>query len=624
MLQQTTVQAVVPFYERFMERFPTVSDLANAPLEEVLEAWAGLGYYTRARNLHRSAQSLSSEGFPRTAAELLELPGFGPYTSRAVASLAFGEAVGVLDGNVIRVLSRLTNSRAQWWKTAGRLGLQKMSDQLCQLEAPEIINQGLMELGATVCTPDNPACLLCPWVSSCEARKKGTMDKLPLSKPRRDTEIWIWEPQIIWKNKKLALVENDYAPFLKGQLIPPGRVKKADEKPAKFDAKHTITHHQIYIKKQKTLKAKTQGKIHWVDLKELRKKNPSSLLQKALAFCFCLIAITQLFGCKTADKNIKPAPIQVTVPASSPAQEVSFGSRLTSGGENFHARFSRDGQSLIYVSKGRLSQKNQQIYSMSISDQKEKRITYSDGESDMPMYVNGDYQFAYVSDTDSAKENPRLFSEPGTAPHTNDLFLSDISGFPIEKLTHFNNVFSSIDFDGDKNFIYTVNRKLDHRVGLVSEKGEHPPLLFQSEDKELVFGLRNRHQLNIWLEEDQIAPAVLKMKRPNEKIKDVFLPFFSIHDLSWWDPERETILVSGKLPKDSFDAIYLYDLRFNCMIQVAKVPTDLWYPSVNSEKSLLALTIIDHGLRQIYLSSLPQDLGQCSPASPDIEAPKAN
>src|SRR5690606_28771755 len=108
MLQQTTVRAVIPYYERFMERFPTVAALAAAPEEQVLNSWAGLGYYSRARNLHRAAKALAElKGFPKTHMELAKLPGFGEYTSRAVSSIAFGEPVGAVDGNLIRVISRL-------------------------------------------------------------------------------------------------------------------------------------------------------------------------------------------------------------------------------------------------------------------------------------------------------------------------------------------------------------------------------------------------------------------------------------------------------------------------------------------------------------------------------------
>ena len=129
MLQQTTVTAVIPYYEKFLKLFPTVQKLAAATIEDVYEMWAGLGYYSRARNLHKSAvllseMILSGNGFPQSYQQLLELPGFGPYTARAVSSLAFGEKTGVLDGNVIRVLSRKYGIDSDWWQTVARNDLQ--------------------------------------------------------------------------------------------------------------------------------------------------------------------------------------------------------------------------------------------------------------------------------------------------------------------------------------------------------------------------------------------------------------------------------------------------------------------------------------------------------------------
>ncbi|WP_415064150.1 A/G-specific adenine glycosylase [Bdellovibrio sp.] len=281
MLQQTTVIAVIPYFEKFLEKFPTVHALAEAPESEVLEAWAGLGYYSRARNLHKAAKALSTQGFPKTAAELLELPGFGPYTSRAVASIAFGEKVGVLDGNVIRVLSRRYGLKLEWWNNQGRAILQNISDELALLGQADVINQGLMELGATVCTPQKVTCILCPWASSCVAREKNAVEKLPLKKPRKDSEVWVWKPLVAIKDHKVALVKNDYAPFLKGQMIFPGEIAKEKNKPKDYDAKHNITHHDIFI--QITQRKSMSGKnIEWVELKELKKVNPSSLLQKVL------------------------------------------------------------------------------------------------------------------------------------------------------------------------------------------------------------------------------------------------------------------------------------------------------------------------------------------------------
>ncbi|MBC7370403.1 MAG: A/G-specific adenine glycosylase [Bdellovibrionaceae bacterium] len=283
MLQQTTVAAVIPFYEKFLKKFPTVQVLAKAPEPDVLEAWAGLGYYSRARNLHKAAKLISADGFPKTAAELLELPGFGPYTSRAVASIAHGEKVGVLDGNVIRVLSRMYGKKTEWWNSKARDELQKMSDELSLIGSPDEINQGLMELGATICTPQKVSCLLCPWNASCVARENNWVDTLPLKKPRRESEVWVWQPEIHIKKNQIALVQNNYAPFLKGQWIFPGKVQTSKDKPKKFDVKHFITHHDIFIQIQKDSKnPKASPEIKWVELKDLKKVNPSSLLTKVL------------------------------------------------------------------------------------------------------------------------------------------------------------------------------------------------------------------------------------------------------------------------------------------------------------------------------------------------------
>ncbi len=283
MLQQTTVVAVVPYFERFIQKFPTVHDLASAPESSVLEAWAGLGYYSRARNLHKAAKAIHARGdFPTTAAELLALPGFGPYTSRAVASIAFGEKVGVLDGNVIRVLSRKHNLSLEWWKTAGREALQKISDDLALLGDPDLTNQGLMELGATVCTPQKYLCAFCPWSKSCAAYEADKVADLPRKKPRKAAEIWIWDAIVPIKGSKIGLVENDYAPFLKKQMIFPGSITISRKKPDSWDCRHSITHHDIYVRIKTAKTFKKEG-LRWIEKSELKKINPSSLLQKVLS-----------------------------------------------------------------------------------------------------------------------------------------------------------------------------------------------------------------------------------------------------------------------------------------------------------------------------------------------------
>jgi A/G-specific adenine glycosylase len=283
MLQQTTVAAVIPYFERFLTKFPTVQALAAAPEEEVIEAWAGLGYYSRARNLHKAAKKIAETGFPTKAEELLELPGFGPYTSRAVASIAHDEAVGVLDGNVIRVLSRRHGKSLEWWNTKGRDELQSLSDVLAETGSAGDINQALMELGATICTPQKVSCLLCPWNADCVARATNAVETLPLKKPRKQSEIWIWQPKVAIQDGQVALVQNGYAPFLKGQWIFPGQVLTSTEKPKKFDVKHFITHHDIFIQIQPMTKQEASSKeLRWVAKSELKKVNPSSLLSKVI------------------------------------------------------------------------------------------------------------------------------------------------------------------------------------------------------------------------------------------------------------------------------------------------------------------------------------------------------
>jgi A/G-specific adenine glycosylase len=185
MLQQTTVAAVVPYYRRFVARFPDLHRLAAADEEAVLGLWSGLGYYRRARNLQRACREIagSRQGrFPETAAELARLPGIGPYTAGAVASIAFGQPAPVLDGNVLRVLSRLAGSRGR--DAASRRLLLQAAGALVAGPRPGDLNQALMELGATICTPRAPGCSGCPLRRSCAAHASGAAESFPEPPPR--------------------------------------------------------------------------------------------------------------------------------------------------------------------------------------------------------------------------------------------------------------------------------------------------------------------------------------------------------------------------------------------------------------------------------------------------------
>ncbi len=193
MLQQTRVDTVIPYYEAFMARFPSVESLAAAHVDEVLALWSGLGYYRRARQLHRAAQvAASSGGLPTSSTELQELPGIGPYTAAAVASIAFGEVVAVLDGNVERLLCRHLALAEDAKKSSVRRRLQAYAAELLDPRRPGDSNQALMELGATVCVPRSPRCSSCPLGRGCRGRRSGDPERYPAPRRRREVERLVW------------------------------------------------------------------------------------------------------------------------------------------------------------------------------------------------------------------------------------------------------------------------------------------------------------------------------------------------------------------------------------------------------------------------------------------------
>ena len=201
MLQQTQIATVIPYYERWLGQLPTVADLATASLAEVLKLWEGLGYYSRARNMHAAAQMVMTDWngrFPSTAADLQSLKGIGRYTAGAIASIAFSEQVAVLDGNVIRVLSRLTDLSDDVTQTATKNQLWLLAESLVPAERPGDYNQAIMELGQQVCLPKKPSCLLCPLSKLCLARQQGTQLERPVKPPRKRTPHYDVVAGIIW------------------------------------------------------------------------------------------------------------------------------------------------------------------------------------------------------------------------------------------------------------------------------------------------------------------------------------------------------------------------------------------------------------------------------------------
>jgi len=225
LLQRTRIASGTPYYERFLERFPTVRDLAAAPLDDVLSVWEGLGFYGRARNLHAAAQSIVQRHggeIPRSHAELASLPGIGPYTAGAVASIAFGIPVPAVDGNVTRVIARLFRIREDVTAGTIRRRIAEIAARLVSPEQPGTLNQALMELGATVCTPIAPACVSCPVERFCLARAAGEERDLPISSRPRSPRAVAVVFGLVTANGRVLLVRRPKGQLLGGLWALPG------------------------------------------------------------------------------------------------------------------------------------------------------------------------------------------------------------------------------------------------------------------------------------------------------------------------------------------------------------------------------------------------------------------
>lgn len=262
MLQQTRVATVIPYWERWMAKFPTVRALADASLDAVLAAWAGLGYYSRARNLHAGAQAIAARfagALPGSAAALRAVPGIGPYTAGAIASIAFGERAPLVDGNVARVLARVLGVEHDIKSTAGTRALWAAAADVMQAlpasAAPGDLNQGLMELGATICAPTQPRCLVCPLMGDCEAARTGRQDELPVVAARKKAhELPLIAKTAVWIEEAGALVLVRRVPDgLFGGLweLPPLEVAEAlgvtvDRTAVAFH-EQTLTHRRLRI-----------------------------------------------------------------------------------------------------------------------------------------------------------------------------------------------------------------------------------------------------------------------------------------------------------------------------------------------------------------------------------------
>ena len=236
MLQQTRVETVIPYFEAWMRRFPGVRDLAAASEQEVLSAWEGLGYYGRARNLHKAAQLLVRDmggALPRDLVALRGLPGVGPYTTAAIASIAFGQDVVALDGNIRRVLARCFDVTTPSDTPAGERVLRELAEEGMPKGRAGDYNQALMDLGATVCLPHRPACPVCPLERLCRAQALGVQDQRPVTKPRPAVPHYVVTAGVLSRNGRVLLARRPSRGLLGGMWeFPGGKLEDGEDLPS--------------------------------------------------------------------------------------------------------------------------------------------------------------------------------------------------------------------------------------------------------------------------------------------------------------------------------------------------------------------------------------------------------
>jgi len=308
MLQQTTVKAVIPYFERFVGLWPTVHDLAAAEREEVLAAWAGLGYYSRARNLHQCAVIVSQDHngrFPRDEAKLLELPGIGPYTAAAIAAIAFGRKATPVDGNIERVVSRLFAFDGPL--PASKSELKRLAETLTPSRRPGDFAQAMMDLGATICTPKRPSCLMCPIQSDCHGHAKGIAGALPVKtrkgeRPERFGMAFVALREdgcVLLRRRPDAgllggMLEVPSTPWIDTRLATSSLMRSAPVDThwwqVREEVQHTFTHFRLSLVAVRALVPHDASltfwaepeRCHWVPRKELDRRELPSVMKKVL------------------------------------------------------------------------------------------------------------------------------------------------------------------------------------------------------------------------------------------------------------------------------------------------------------------------------------------------------
>jgi len=288
MLQQTRAQTAIPYYRRFLERFPRVDDLAAAPEDQVLALWSGLGYYSRARNLKRAAEAIvAAGGFPPEYDAIRALPGVGDYTAAAIASIAFGLPHAAVDGNVLRVVARVENDAADIASARTRERFRALAQGWLDPARPGAFNQALMELGATVCLPRKPLCPECPLAALCRARQAGVEAQLPVKLPPRAPERIEAALLVVRRGGKVLLRQRPRsATRMPGfwdlpapEDLPAARIGKL-----LGEFRHSITHHRYAFRVFRASTASPGRGFAWFPIGRLDQIPLSTTARKALGF----------------------------------------------------------------------------------------------------------------------------------------------------------------------------------------------------------------------------------------------------------------------------------------------------------------------------------------------------
>lgn len=292
MLQQTTVKAVIPYFLKFTQKWPTVKDLAAAPLADVLDAWAGLGYYARARNLHKCAQSVVRDyggQFPDTYHALLKLPGIGPYTAAAISTIAFGKSAPVMDGNIERIVGRLFCIEDELPRAKPQYQAHVAAIFAHDIRHPGDVAQALMDIGATICTPANPACLQCPLRPMCCGGRAGTATTYPRKAakpiiPEKHGHVFIYQDM----QGRLAVQRRPESGMLGGMLgLPTSEWVMRDialphAGAVRGQVRHVFTHFALTLYIIQRPASEAPADAHWITITPEAHKNFPTLFRKVV------------------------------------------------------------------------------------------------------------------------------------------------------------------------------------------------------------------------------------------------------------------------------------------------------------------------------------------------------